>query len=515
MLSANITYMIRFLILMVLFVCAPLAASADYSNKSRSITIYGQSPSDYGSAGFRTVIDNAVGLGVNTVGLIADWHQDDVSSSTLSRGYNTPIESDLIAGIRYAKGKGLQVNLIVRPENRSGEWRANIDPSNRDGWFASYGDILNRYASLAQREGVDTMTLGTEMYKVTSVTYNSDNEQRWDVMISGVKQRFDGKLTYGAQHSGDRSEIFEVNFWPQLDYIGISAYYNLSGGKGTTLKGRLMSRWAEIDRDYITKAARQYGKKVSFTELGYRNIEDSYIDPWNPWVVRPRSDDAQAIAYDALLTYWQNKDYFEGWSIWAFDTDASRRMAQPTSFTPQGKKALEVLREWYGGSGTPSNPTDPADPAVPSVHPACVSALSDPDGDGYGWENNKSCIVTNASADQDPDDNGQACIDPDGDGWGWDGSASCVVGSPDVVSPPNPTTPTHPLCVSALSDPDGDGWGWENSKSCIVQSNDTPPTVITPSTVPVCPAGTIDHDDNGYGWDSRLNGGVGAGCLMG
>jgi len=46
--------------------------------------------------------------------------------------------------------------------------------------------------------------------------------------------------------------------------------------------------------------------------------------------------------------------------------------------------------------------------------------------------------------------------DPDGDGWGWENGKSCKVSS-------------FPFCKSA-SDPDGDGWGWENGKSCVVPS---------------------------------------------
>lgn len=59
-------------------------------------------------------------------------------------------------------------------------------------------------------------------------------------------------------------------------------------------------------------------------------------------------------------------------------------------------------------------------------YPACASAASDPDGDGWGWENNKSCVVNKSASS------------------------------------------TYPTCASAASDPDGDGWGWENNKSCMV-----------------------------------------------
>ncbi|HEX8406751.1 MAG TPA: cellulase family glycosylhydrolase [Duganella sp.] len=51
-----------------------------------------------------------------------------------------------------------------------------------------------------------------------------------------------------------------------------------------------------------------------------------------------------------------------------------------------------------------------------------------------------------------------AASDPDGDGWGWENGQSCQV----VVAA------TAPDCASAASDPDGDGWGWENGRSCKV-----------------------------------------------
>ena len=69
--------------------------------------------------------------------------------------------------------------------------------------------------------------------------------------------------------------------------------------------------------------------------------------------------------------------------------------------------------------------------------PACMDNFSDSDGDGWGWENNKSCKV-----------GGELSYDH------------------------------YPSCNSNLSDPDGDGWGWENSTSCkvinLVDENEEP-----------------------------------------
>lgn len=62
--------------------------------------------------------------------------------------------------------------------------------------------------------------------------------------------------------------------------------------------------------------------------------------------------------------------------------------------------------------------------------PACVSSASDSDGDGYGWENSRTCLVT--LSNDDPGNGIPICIDgdetdPDDDGWGWENGRSCTV----------------------------------------------------------------------------------------
>ena len=116
--------------------------------------------------------------------------------------------------------------------------------------------------------------------------------------------------------------------------------------------------------------------------------------------------------------------------------------------------------------------------AAPDQLPVCQSAASDPDGDGFGWENNQSCTVstTTAAAVASPAPAAatpnqlpicqSAASDPDGDGYGWEQNSSCLVNGADVAAQ---AAPSGEFCQSASSDPDGDGWGWENSRSCRVR----------------------------------------------
>ncbi|MFF6887978.1 cellulase family glycosylhydrolase [Streptomyces sp. NPDC012421] len=82
---------------------------------------------------------------------------------------------------------------------------------------------------------------------------------------------------------------------------------------------------------------------------------------------------------------------------------------------------------------------------APNGYPYCASGTaSDPDGDGWGWENNRSCVVRGSAADT-------------GSGGGDTGGTA-----------PN----GYPYCANGTaSDPDGDGWGWENNRSCVVRGS--------------------------------------------
>jgi len=78
--------------------------------------------------------------------------------------------------------------------------------------------------------------------------------------------------------------------------------------------------------------------------------------------------------------------------------------------------------------------------------------------------------------------------DPDGDGWGWENNMSCRVSGNEP--------PTWPLCQSNDADPDGDGWGWENDATCRVQG-------ITPGTD--FDSAALVQLDTGFSYQSNDN----------
>jgi len=80
--------------------------------------------------------------------------------------------------------------------------------------------------------------------------------------------------------------------------------------------------------------------------------------------------------------------------------------------------------------------------------------------------------------------------DPDGDGWGWENGRSCEAGDAGPIVPDdnNPT----PYCRLSNSDPDGDGWGWEQGRSCRVLAE--PPEPPAPALLTIMAVGdSITH----------------------
>ena len=165
----------------------------------------------------------------------------------------------------------------------------------------------------------------------------------------------------------------------------------------------------------------------------------------------------------------------------------------------------------------------------------CSSPSSDPDGDGYGWENNQSCVVGSGSSSSNTSNSNAASsfpgvpscssssADPDGDGFGWENNQSCVVRGGSSSSVNNSSTDTaaqaalaaFPSCTST-SDTDGDGYGWENNRTCVFNGNSSQSSAPaaqasssgssdTSGGFPVCRTAASDTSGDGYGFENGVS----------
>ena len=197
--------------------------------------------------------------------------------------------------------------------------------------------MIDHYADLARQGGATMLVIGTELKTMSGSAYTS----RWKQIVASVRRRFSGRLTYAANWN----EYQQVRFWGDLDYIGIDAYFPLSGS-GSPTAASLLAAWTS--RGYVgalAGASRAFGKQVLFTEIGYRSIAGSTAQPnlWNSGGIYDMNEEANA--YEAAFQAFSGRSWFAGMYWWSWPATLPAN-GWNGDYTPADKPAESVMRSW-------------------------------------------------------------------------------------------------------------------------------------------------------------------------
>ncbi|ALS26290.1 glycosyl hydrolase family 53 [Paenibacillus sp. 32O-W] len=285
--------------------------------------------------------------GCEWVALSFDTLQDHVHSTSIPFDYGyTVTDRDLEFAIREAKRLGLKVCLKPVVNSRDGIWRAHIGfPEEEspkypywDRWFESYTNFLVHYAELAEELGCEMFCVGCEMVRTESQT------ARWTKTIARVRGTYAGPIVYNANHGTEEG----VEWFDQVDYIGTSAYYPVGAVPGDT-EENMIARWLPV-REKLERLHRKYGKPVLFMEIGCRSAAGCATMPWDfRHTELPVSEEEQANFYSSALKVFWHEPWFGGffwwdWSVKLYGIEAAK---QNKGFDVYGKKAGQLLKEWY------------------------------------------------------------------------------------------------------------------------------------------------------------------------
>jgi hypothetical protein len=291
--------------------------------------------------------------GARWVGEVVVVHQESANSTTIYPGYFTLKDAGLIYEIQKARELGMKVLLKPQVWVDTAEFIGASQigtgitaESQWDAWFVSYTATIVKYAQIAQENGVEMFCVGTELAGTTS------QSARWRDVIKAVRQVYGGMLTYTAI-SG---EEISIDWWDELDIIGVSAYYPLTGKNDPTVE-QLKGAWTPWARR-LAELAGQTGKPVLFTEVGYRSVAGANIAPWDLDPNNAIDMDEQANCYRAVFETFWNRPWFAGMFWWEWDKNPASGGPSDNWFTPHDKPAEAVLRTWFGGPADPAAPTD-------------------------------------------------------------------------------------------------------------------------------------------------------------
>lgn len=332
--------------------------------------------------------------GANSAALVLDYGLNVTTSrvyaDTRPGGFTDPLTA-LSSAIREAAQLGLSV--MVRPlvdflpgaygaaptnlgTYQPLDWRAYFNPGNTAAFFASYKTMIVNQAKAAQAGGAALLCIGTEIDQLTGPQYLA----YWTDIIASIRAAYTGKLTYSAiwddaispwagAHglpAGTGNLATQVSFWSQLDYVGLDVYAAISDKANPTMAD-LVAGWNQTPTDPVTKSvtgnqsliqyfetvAKQIGKPLMFTELGYQSASDAArnADYTQTGVFDPVM---QANLYQAFFTAWQQSgdSSLAGVYFWNWDPNTAEvGPGNGVNWSPQGLPAQAVATQGFAAAG--------------------------------------------------------------------------------------------------------------------------------------------------------------------
>ena len=278
--------------------------------------------------GVKTLAD----LGSTAITLVPTWYMKSSDANQIAPvAGKTPTDESLSQAIGWIRAQGMQVVLKPHVDVIDDSYRGDIQPSNRDAWFRSYGSFIDHYATFAGSHSADLFVVGTELKSMSTET------EPWQTLIRTVRDRFMGPVTYAANWD----ELDQVQFWSDLDAIGVDAYYPLSKqGVAPTLES-LTTAWRQIGERLEAKS-KQWQRPVLLTEVGFPSQVDATATPYEV-TDQPADQNIQAMAYRAVFDALSGSDWLQGISWWSWRADPSGEEDNAVEYTPEGKKAQGEL----------------------------------------------------------------------------------------------------------------------------------------------------------------------------
>jgi|GEM_PF-3850936 len=346
---------------------------------------------NYRSQAVRDVLTEIQKDGASQVVIVPTVYMDSLRSTTIYRDNGDPggnnvdgrprTESDgsIRTAISEAKSRGLEVIFKLHVNMQNDDWNALIGPGNNpDGtppteqqwatfgnaWFASYKEAVLHYARLAKEQGVTTFAIGNECESMTHPRFT----HHWNDIIEDVREIVGStvKLTYAATWT----EALHVEFWDKLDYIGTNPYIAFTQNNFNPTLQQLIDGWTKPSdvsstsvpiiqkfgqnisaMDALKRIADQFGKKLVFTEAGFRSMDGNNTAPWQ-WGEPHPVDEVEQLnmhkAFYKILTDRLDEGWLAGYWFWNYDASAGVIDPSPdVGYSTHGKLADTLVEQYF------------------------------------------------------------------------------------------------------------------------------------------------------------------------
>ena len=263
---------------------------------------------------------------INWISVRFFLEQNDLRSTDIHYDPQQNISLARIIALIHRAGKHvcLEVDFTFTQPNC---YVANLNPESVSQWFESYKKALTYYAIFAEKNKVELLSIGNEMYSM--FPYN----KYWLQVISQTRRLYSGIITAKLNcwwQDKDFNQILSWNWLNKLDYIGFSPYFDLATKNNDSLSELendwVNSRWRINIPVELEQIANHFQKKIIFLEIGYRSLDGTTIEPWNGDPKVPKTGKGtglydpqeQSLAIQALFNVFRRKKWWAGvfWFYW-------------------------------------------------------------------------------------------------------------------------------------------------------------------------------------------------------
>ncbi len=296
-------------------------------------------------------------LGANAVLFsVAGYMEHAQSQSIYIDSRKVPSRADFHRLIHLAHENDLRtivMPIVLLKNPRGSEWRGLIEPPDWDEWWRQYTQFVLYFTDIARDADAEALIIGSELVSTEKQT------SRWTKLIADVRPRFyGGQLGYSANWDHYRP----IQFWAQLDFIGMTSYYTLADQENPTVD-EIVARWRPIRKDVLAWQ-RRIGKPILLTEVGWCSQEGAAMAPWNYYQnqhATPAGLEEQRRLYEAFIRVWNDTPELLGVIWWEWKANGGG--PGDFGYTPKNKPAEQVLRNWFAELRQPPTTAPTTTPA--------------------------------------------------------------------------------------------------------------------------------------------------------
>ena len=283
--------------------------------------------------------------GATCVSLQAIYRMETGTSTEIRRH---PTSSPTVAALRRTFRQARQAQLRVmffptinlRDEADNAKWwRGNIEPADWPLWWRNYTAFNVDLARIAQEEGVEWFSVGTEMAST------QDQPAAWRALVAAVRQVYKGKLVYSVNFDSHDS----FTFGDCLDVIGINTYDPIAKHDEYPSADQIRDAWWWIVNKARTLHAR-FEKPVMITEVGYPSVAQAQVGPWDFRTGKPKDLELQDFLLDGALRVLRNWSDGEAVFYYLYGENLNTKPVggpEDRTYAVWGKPAEATLRAYF------------------------------------------------------------------------------------------------------------------------------------------------------------------------